>query len=1098
MADVQLDVVLRHVRKLVDPPIAEQSDGQLLDRFVHRRDESAFDALLSRHGPLVLGVCRRLLVDEADAADAFQATFLVLIRRARSVRRSAALGSWLYGVAYRVALKMRRAAARRRTHEAEAASMSPATSKHDVTTDDLRTAVDRELSQLPEKYRAALVACYLQGRTHAEAAEHLGWPRGSFAKRLTRGLKLLRGRLMRRGVVLTAAGLSAIVSGEASAVPPALARTTLQAALLAAAGRALTGAVSVHVLSTVEGTMRDLLLTRFKTVAILALGLLLIGAGVASLGGAPPAPEVPAAEPEKPAAKPKPKLDADGDPLPDGAFARLGSLRLRHGSPVTSVAFSPDGKLLATGSWDNTVLIWDAATGRLIRAIHPQDGWIWGVAFSPDSQFLVTAGDHRSKRLRLWNVATGKSVRSFEGHTNAIRDLSYSPDGKTIASAAHDGTVRIWDAATGNELRQFAGGDGPQLRSVAYSPDGKRLATTDTGARVHLWEADSGKAAGSLSADQGGLVSAAWSKDGTRVVAGSEDGTVYMWDVASGKQSHKVSALAKAALSVAFAPDGKTFAAGYGDWNEGSRDLAGGAVVLWDAAAGKEVRRLDDQVAPVQAIAFAPDGKALAAVTLNSSVLIWDPATGRRQAGSSGHQAAIRAVLFGSGRTLLTAGNDRTVRVWDLGRNEPRLVLGEGKAAFPALAVSPDRTLLAWGGLDGVVRLCDAVTGKERRRFEGHEGHVWCVAFSPDGQTLASGGADRSIRLWDTGTGKELRKFEGHANWVLGMAFAPAGRLLASGSLDKSVRLWDVASGKEVRKLDGHLHEVSVVAFSPDGRSLASASRDDSVRLWEVATGQLRKQFGSARIGRAAVAFSPDGRYLLTANSDQDRGLRIWDAIGGRELCKVWGHRGFVESVAFSADGRTAASASDDSTVLLWDVASLRGPAAPPRTLAAVELEALWSDLIGEDAARAYTARGTLAAAPEQVLPLLRNVLRPIPALDATAVARLIKQLDDDDFEMREKASAELEKLAGPAEAELRKALERTPSAEVRERLKRVLDTQGHGPSLERLHQERALELLEITGTSEARKLLAELAKGAPQAWLTREAQLALDRLAKR
>jgi hypothetical protein len=184
--------------------------------------------------------------------------------------------------------------------------------------------------------------------------------------------------------------------------------------------------------------------------------------------------------------------------------------------------------------------------------------------------------------------------------------------------------------------------------------------------------------------------------------------------------------------------------------------------------------------------------------------------------------------------------------------------------------------------------------------------------------------------------------------------------------------------------------------------------------------------------------------------------------------------------------------------VLLWDVASLRGPAAPPRALAAVELETLWSDLIGEDAARAYSARGTLAAAPEQVLPLLRNVLRPVPALDATAVARLLKQLDDDDFETREKASAELEKLAGPAEAELRKALESTSSAEVRERLKRVLDTQGRGPSPQRLHQERALELLEITGTSEARKLLAELAKGAPQAWLTREAQLALDRLAKR
>jgi RNA polymerase sigma factor (sigma-70 family) len=1045
----------------------------------------------------VLGVCRRLLGDEADAEDAFQATFLVLVRRAGSVRRSAALGSWLYGVACRVALKMRRAAARRRTHEARAASMTRTACESDAGADDLRAAVDEELGRLPEKYRAALVACYLQGRTHAEAAGQLGWPRGSFAKRLARGLELLRGRLARRGVALSAAGLAALAGGEASAVPPALIQSTLHAATLAMAGQLLTGAVSAPVLIAVEGAMRDLVLRRLRFVALLVLTLCIVGAGVASLGGAPAAPEA-AAAPEKPAPKSNPKLDADGDPLPDGAFARLGSLRLRHGSPVTSAAFSPDSKLLATGSWDNTVRIWDPATGRVVREIHPQEGWIWGVAFSPDGTLLATAGDHRSKKVRLWDVKTGKPVRSFEGHTNAIRGLSYSPDGKTIASAAQDGTVRVWDAESGKELRQFAGGTTPMLRSVAYSPNGKKLATTDTGDSVHLWDAESGQAAGNLSAGRGGLASAAWSKDGKRIVAGSEDGTVYVWDVAAGKELHKVSALAKAALGVAFAPDDKSFAAGYGDWNEGSRDLAGGAVVVWDAESGKVMRRLEDGVTPVQAIAFAPDGTALAAVTLNSGVLIWDPATGRPRAASSGHQANVRAVAFLGGRTLVTAGCDRTARIWDLGRAEPRLVLGDGKVAQGALAVSPDRSLLAWGGMDGSVRLCDAVTSKERRRFDGHDGHVWCIAFSPDGLTLATGGADKTIRLWEIATGKELRRLEGHGNWVLAVAFAPSGRLLASGSLDKSVRLWDMASGKEVRKLDGHVQEVAVVAFSPDGRTLASASRDDSVRLWELATGRVRWQFGTPRMGRAAVAFSPDGRYLLTANSDQNRGIRLWDAAGGKELCKVWGHRGFVHALAFSPDGRTAASASDDSTVLLWEVAGLRGPAAPPARLGGPELEALWADLLGDDAARAYAARGTLAAAPEQALPLLKDLLRPVPVADAEAVRRLLRQLDDDDFDTRERATAELEKLAGTAEAELRKALEGTPSAEVRERLKKILETEGRGPSPDRLRQERALELLEAAATPGARKLLAELAKGAPQAWLTREAQEALDRLAKR
>jgi RNA polymerase sigma factor (sigma-70 family) len=1094
MPDVQLGVVLRHVRKLVRTPAADEpSDGALLDRFVRGRDEAAFDALLARHGPLVLGTCRRLLPDEADAADAFQATFLVLVRRAGAVRRCASLGSWLYGVAYRVALMMRRSAARRRAHEGRAAMMSRTDFEAEPVADDLRPALDEELNRLPEKYRAALVACYLEGRTHAQAAEQLGWPLGSLAKRLARGLELLRLRLVRRGLALSAAGLAAILAGQASAVPPALASATLRAAALAAAGKALAGAVSVRVLTVVEGTMRELLLSRLKLLALLALGLCLAGAGVGVMGSAVPAPEAAAAAPEKS----QPKLDDDGEPLPGGALARLGTLRLRHGSPVTSVAFSPDSKLLATGSWDNVIRIWDAASGRSLRDIHPQEGWVWGVAFSPDGKLLATAGDHRGKKVRLWDVATGKAVRAFEGHGDQIRGLSYAPDGKTIASASFDGTVRVWDAETGKELRQIAAGEQPTLRSVSFSPDGKLLATTDASNTVRLWEAATGKGAGNLIAGQRGVVSAAWSKDGKSLVAGSEDGTVYVCDVAGAKEVLRVRGHDAQALGVAFAPDGKTFVACYGDWQDGRRDLTAGAVVLWDTASGKEVRRVQEPLPPVQAVAFAPNGRSIAAVTLNSGVHIWDPATGKSLAASPGHAGGARAAAFAGRGTLLTAGYDRTVRLWDLGKHESRLTLGAGQVTSTALAVSPDRQLVAWGGTDGKVRLCDAVTGKERRRFEGHEGHVWSVAFAPDGLVLATGGADHTVRLWDVGTGKELRKLEGHRNWVLALAFAPSGRLLASGSLDRTARLWDAASGKELRKLEGHTHEISIVTFSPDGRTLATASRDNTVRLWEASTGRVRWQYGPNKIGRAAVAFSPDGRLLITAHSDAERGIRLWD-LGGKELCKVWGHRGFVQALAFAPDGKTAASASDDSTVLLWDVAALRGTPAGPAGLSGAELETLWGDLGSEDAARAYAARGALAGAPEQALPLLKETLRPVPAVEAARVQRLIKELDDDDFATRERATAELEKLAGSVEADLRKALEGATSPEVRERLKKVLDAEGRGPSPERLRQERALELLEVVGTSGAKKLLEELAKGAPQAWLTREARAALDRMAGR
>jgi WD40 repeat protein len=549
------------------------------------------------------------------------------------------------------------------------------------------------------------------------------------------------------------------------------------------------------------------------------------------------------------------------------------------------------------------------------------------------------------------------------------------------------------------------------------------------------------------------------------------------------------------AQSVAFSPDGKAFAAGYGDWQDGRRDNIAGEIDLWDAKTGKMLRRIGEGTAPVQAIAFSPDGKTLGAVTLNSSVLLWDPATGNQRVGATAHQAGVKGAAFAGAGTLITASYDHTVRAWDLAKYEQRRVVVGKDVAPGVMAVSADGKRLAWGGLDGKVRLCDAASGKEERVFEGHTGPVWSVAISPDGKRIASGGQDKTIRLWDAGTGKELRALEGHANWVIALAFAPSGRLLASGSPDKTVRLWDPDAGKELHKLDGHTQEVSTVLFSPDGRTLASAGRDDTVRLWEVTTGKVRWQFGPNTMGRAAVAFSPDGRLLLTGTSDKERGIRLWDLVTGKELGKVWGHRGFVQALAFAPGGKTAISASDDSTVLVWDVAALRGTPAAPEAVSAIELETLWTDLQGEDAARAYLARGRLAAAPQQALPLLKGALRPVPTLDSERLARLLKQLDDDDFARREEATAELEKLAGSAEAELRKALEGTTTAEVRERLKKVLEGEGRGPSAERLRQDRALEVVEGMGTPEAKKLLEQLAKGAAQAWLTREARAALDRL---
>jgi RNA polymerase sigma factor (sigma-70 family) len=281
----QLDAVLGHLRRLAGQPgEAEVSDSGLLERFLRGRDEAAFAELLRRHGPLVLGVCRRVLTDSADAEDVFQATFLVLARKAASIRKRGSVASWLYGVAYRLARRLRTELARRRVREREAAIVNAAASP-DEAWRELWPAVDEELNRLPEKYRVPLLLCYLEGKTHEEAARLLGWPKGSLSTRLLRGRDRLRANLARRGVVLTAAGWTALLTpeGASATVPANLALTTLKAALLSIAGQSPTGLVSTQAVALTEGALRTMSLTRLKIAAAVLLTLAAAGSGAALL-----------------------------------------------------------------------------------------------------------------------------------------------------------------------------------------------------------------------------------------------------------------------------------------------------------------------------------------------------------------------------------------------------------------------------------------------------------------------------------------------------------------------------------------------------------------------------------------------------------------------------------------------------------------------------------------------------------------------------------------------------------------------------------------------------------------------------------------------
>jgi RNA polymerase sigma factor (sigma-70 family) len=1098
MSTPPLGAVLQHLRQLVHPqPAAALSDGQLLLRFVRRRDEDAFAALVGRYGPLVLGVCRRLLPEGHDAEDAFQATFLVLVRKAASLDRDVPLANWLYTVAYRLALKVRAQAARRKARERRVAEMRSDEVPVAADVADVLPVLDEELQALPEKYRAPLLLCYLQGRTNAEAARDLGWRPGSMSRRLARGRELLRQRLVKRGVALSGAGLAVLLAQRgAAAVPAALARGAVRAGMLTAGGAALTAATSARVAALVEGMVKEMFLLKLKVVAAVLLVLGLAGAGAAVWPAPPKA--APAAE-EAPAGRAgpadsgeaavpveKPREDLQGDALPPGALLRLGTLRLRHGGPVGGVAFSPDGKTAATGGGfsDNVIRLWDTATARELRSFNGHTYNITGLAFTPDGKHLLSCA--LDQTVRLWDVATAAEVRQFRGHQAGVTALALTPDGKTAATASQDGTVRLWDVAAGTELRSLAPGN--PVHGVAFAPDGKALAAAVEGGSVVVWEAATGKELLNLSAHKEAALCAAFAPDGKVLATGGREATVRLWDVATGKELRHFEATSGVVQALAFAPDGQALAVG-----------GGKPVLVVDPATGKELRPFGGSW-NVQAVAFSPNSKTLLVGGGNHSAYFFDVATGKERFPYPGHNYASSVSFAPDGKSIRVGYQDQAVRIWDLAGKELRVIGATGLHRGKAAAPSPDGRLLAVGGgpaTGNALRLYDLDTGAKMHERK-NEGTINALAWSADGKALAAGTLDGGVRVLDAVSGKPSHNLGNVEGEVWTLAFSPDGKLLAASGADRIVHVWDLASGQERQRLSGPQNPVESVAFSPNGRLVAAGPRGNTIWVWDAETGGRVAQLSGHTTWIYALRFSPDGRTL--ASGSLDNTVRLWETATWKERARFEGHRGGVVALAFSPDGRALATGSADSTALVWDLTGRQrdGRLAPAR-LSAAELEVAWGELLGGDAAQAYRALWLLAAAPEQALPLVRESLRPVTAVPDERVKRLVAELDDDDFDVRERATAELAKLGGAADATLRKALAGQPSAELKQRVQHLLDRPRSGDaSPERLRQSRALEVLAGMGTPEARRLLEELAKGAPGAGLTEEAKAALGRVGER
>jgi eukaryotic-like serine/threonine-protein kinase len=691
----------------------------------------------------------------------------------------------------------------------------------------------------------------------------------------------------------------------------------------------------------------------------------------------------------------------------DGARAAVPGF-MPSGSARQMPVISPSGQQLATVNQDgHTINIWDVTTGTAIGAHRGHEGLISALAYSPDGRCLASGS--ADKTVRLWDVDAGKEVAVLRGHDEPVAWLSFSPDGGRICSL--DGASgRLWDATTGQSVAILGV---PKSHVMAlFAPDGRRI-VIGSAQQISTADAISGRRIAVLGSHEGQILHLAVCPDGKRIAShGLHEKTVHLWDAVTGQPVAVLKGDVEYTGALSFSPDGLRLASGSVHPDN--------TVRLWDAATGRLIATMSGHKNTIRCVMFGPDGGRIVSASSDQTAWLWDGVTGRLIAPLRGHTGSLwLAIISPDGKRVITGSADHTLRLWDASSGDLIAVLRGHKAEVCGAAFAAHGSLVVSRSVDGESRVWNLELVERNGILRGHESFVYDVAFSLDGLRAASAAWDGTVRIWDATAGRQtavLRHDDHsriHPNIVTSVAwhpdggqiatvtrgdtitlwhvstgnptrvikaptgtwdgdvravFNPAGTLLASGSRDGCVRLWNAATGTPAGVLRGHTGAALDVAFSADGTRLASVGSDRTVHVWDVETrsavavlpgdregyrvaysadgcliaacslrGNVRlwdahtyKELANLPHGNRVLglAFSREGSRLATACGDNT--IRLWDLATRQEVCELRGHDAYVHAVAFSPDGTRLASASGDSTVRIWDTVPQSVRARPP------------------------------------------------------------------------------------------------------------------------------------------------------------------------